>query len=383
MPRHLHLDPIGGIAGDMFAAALLDAFPEFEAPALAIARDLVGAEATISVDRAPVAGFAGTRMIVSTDAGYGHRRLSDIRRMLRNCGLLSDGGRDIAMAIFTLLAEAEAAVHGCDVEAVHFHEVGAVDSVADIALAGFLIDAVGATSWSVGSLPMGGGTVRTAHGILPVPAPACARLLEGFEMIDDGISGERVTPTGAAILRYLRPWMVSRRPSFRLSASGNGFGTRRLPDRPNALRVLVLDGAAETAGEIALTSFEIDDQSGEDLAIGLGVVRELPGVLDVIQSPAYGKKGRMVVQVQVIAVPSVQEAVRATIFDQTATLGLREQFVTRHVLSRDAEMRDGLRVKTAQRGCHVTRKVEGDDLERLGIGFAQRKTLRARAECDD
>lgn len=380
--RHLHLDPVGGIAGDMFAAALLDAFPEFEAPALAMLAALLGEEIEVAVARQPVGGFAGARLTVLGKGGHSHRYLSDICALLDACDALLPAATEIAKGIFTRLGEAEASVHGSSLEAVHFHEVGAVDSIADIALAGLLIDAVGAESWTVGALPLGGGLVRTEHGVLPVPAPATAHLLEGFEMSDDGVSGERVTPTGAAILNYLKPRMLARRPSLRMMGGGTGFGTRELPDRPNALRVLVMESAVPGSDQVALTSFEIDDQSPEDLAIGLDAVRGLDGVLDVIQAPAFGKKGRMVIAVQVLAKPTVQAAVREAVLGQTSTLGLREQIVTRHVLAREEELRDGIRVKSVRRGESRTAKAEADDIAGHAGNYASRKVLRGKVERD-
>ena len=380
--RHLHLDPLGGVAGDMFAAALLSAFPDLEAKALAIVPRLVGDAARVSLDRTPVGGFAGSRLMVDAAPAHHHRHLAEVRRIIDGCAPMTMGAREIACAIFTHLAQAEADVHGCAPEAVHFHEVGAADSIADIALAGFLIDAIGAVSWSIGPLPLGSGSVRTEHGVMPVPAPATARLLEGFAVIDDGLAGERVTPTGAAILRHLAPRMVPRRPAGRLVASAMGFGARRLRDRPNALRVLVLDAVAADAQEVAVTRFEIDDQSGEDLAIGLEAIRGIAGVLDVIQTPAFGKKGRMIAAVQILSETCAQEAVRAAVFAQTATLGLREEVVARHVLPRTQATRDGVRIKSAERGGAITRKAEAEDVARIGGSYAGRQALRARAEHD-
>jgi uncharacterized protein (TIGR00299 family) protein len=365
----------------MFAAALLDAFPERETEALALVPAVTGGLARATIARHPVGGLAGARLVIETVEQNAHRHLRDVRAMLEDCAALQLAATAIAVDIFTRLAEAEAQVHGSTVEAVHFHEVGALDSIADIALAGFLIDATGAVTWSCGALPLGGGTLRTAHGIMPVPAPATARLMQGFEIVDDGLAGERVTPTGAAILAHIRPRMVPRRPSARLAGSGTGFGTRTLPDRPNALRVLVLEGAEGSAGEVAVTRFEIDDQTPEDLATGLDALRAVPGVLDVLQIPAFGKKGRMAVSVQVLAEPRAQEAVRAAVFAQTATLGLREQVVTRRVLAREADIRDGVRRKIARRGDAETVKAEADDIARAGT-FAERKALRSRVESD-
>ena len=204
-----------------------------------------------------------------------------------------------AVGIFSLLAEAEGKVHGITPDAVAFHEVGAANSIADIVGAAWLVAALDGPTWSVAPLPLGSGRVRSAHGMLPVPAPATALLLEGFATVDDGIAGERVTPTGAAILRWLdcadRP---SRHP-MRVGRSGYGFGTKTFPGLANCVRVLAfdLDQSLMTGHrELVVVSFEVDDQSAEDLAMGLDRVRGIDGVHDVLQMAALGKKGRMGLQ---------------------------------------------------------------------------------------
>ena len=152
---------------------------------------------------------------------------------------LSAVARDHAIGIFGLLAAAEAEVHGVVEDDVAFHEVGAVDSIVDIVVAAQLVTLVGASAWSASPLPLGSGRVRTQHGLLPVPAPATALLLRGLATIDDGVPGERVTPTGAAIARYLLEDEVLARVPRRLLRCGTGFGSRELPGLSNCLRVLV------------------------------------------------------------------------------------------------------------------------------------------------
>ncbi len=276
-------------------------------------------------------------------------------------------------------------MHGIAAEKVAFHEVGAADSVADIVAAAWLISAIGPATWSVSPLPTGSGQVKTAHGIMPVPAPATALLLEGFATHDDGIGGERVTPTGAAILRHLAP--ASRRPPGKLRASGFGFGTRRLPGISNCLRALVFEteGAADTPAhrELAVISFEVDDQSGEDLAAGLERIRATEGVHDVVQMAAIGKKGRMAVHVQVLARPDLLEEVVSACFTQTTTIGLRTHVVQGRALPRRfANVSVGgqeITVKLAERPEGVTGKAEADHLT-ASTSHAARVELRHTAE---
>lgn len=381
--KHIHLDAVGGIAGDMFAAALLDAFPELEAGTVAAAQDVAPVSCARVAHRDHV--LAGSRFIVGEAHGHHHHHhyhWSDIRVLLR-ASSLAPAVRDRAVAIFQGLAEAEGQVHGIDPERVAFHEVGAADSIADIVAAAFLIDAMGPASWSAGPLPLGGGMVQTAHGPLPVPAPATALMLRGLAMVDDGIAGERVTPTGAAILRHLAPGVLP--PGLVMAQSGIGFGTRTLPGRSNCLRALVFEVAAatNTHRQLVVVEFEVDDQSGEDLATGLEHIRATPGVHDALAMPAYGKKGRMTMHIQVLAAPDAAEAAVESCFAQTTTIGLRTRIVDARALPRRMEEAalDGttIRVKIAERPGGATAKAERDDLALIPT-HAERAMLRRRAE---
>ena len=278
-------------------------------------------------------------------------------------------------------------MHGIPVEAVAFHEVGAFDSIADIVAAAHLIAALEARSWSVSALPLGSGRVRTQHGPLPVPAPATTLLLDGFSTLDDGVPGERVTPTGAAILRHLcgdaPGWG---RPRGILGRTGIGFGTKVLPGLSNCLRALVLEeDAASGPGrrDLAVIAFEVDDQSGEDLAMGLDRLRVAPGILDVVQAPVLGKKGRMMAHIQALVRPEGLEAAIAACFRETTTIGLRYHRVEGAVLDRESrtveQAGQPVRVKVVDRPGGRTAKAEADDaLDHAG--HAARATLRREAE---
>lgn len=388
--RHLHLDPLGGIAGDMFAAALLDAAPEHEAACLRAAEAV--ARVPCRLVRHHDHALAGARFAVeAAAAGHAHTAWRDIRARLLAAPLDAAVQRH-ALGIFAELAAAEARVHGIETEAVTFHEVGAANSIADIVAAAVLIaaqaDEDGEASWSCAPLPLGSGRVASAHGVLPVPAPATALLLDGFATIDDGIGGERVTPTGAAILRHLRAHEPAPQAARRLRGTGIGFGTRRLPGLPNVLRVLVFERQPEARiapgqRELTVIGFEVDDQTAEDLAAGLDRIRAVPGVLDALQMPAFGKKGRMTAHIQVLAAPEALEAAVAACFEETSTIGLRTALVAGRVLERRiAEMSvDGrtVRVKRVARPGGVSGKAESDDV-RAVPGHAARARLRRTAE---
>ena len=326
-------------------------------------------------------------------AHHSHRRFAEIRAWLR-ASRLARSVAERAEAIFALLAEAEAEVHGIAVEDVTFHEVGAWDSIADVVCAAWLIDSLDPAAWSSAPLPLGGGRVRTAHGMLPVPAPATALLLRGLPTFHDGVGGERVTPTGAAILRHLDPAFEPAGLGGRIARTGHGFGSRRLSGMSNVLRVLVLDPASEPAPRpgaawreetIGVCSFEVDDQTAEDLAVGLDRLRAADGVLDVVQTPAFGKKGRVAASVRVLARPEARERVIERCFAETATLGVRWQPVRRAALEREEAVADvagePVRIKRAHRaGGEVTVKAEMDDVANADGGRTGREERRRRAE---
>jgi uncharacterized protein (TIGR00299 family) protein len=390
---HIHLEPVGGIAGDMFAAALLDAWPD--------RRDAVDAAlAALDLPEGVAAGpvpfndgtLAGMRFLVAPPRRDAHHRsFRDIRAML-DASRLASGIAGRAVAIFSVLAEAEGRVHGVAPDDVAFHEVGAWDSIVDIVAAAALIESLGAATWSTAPVPIGAGRVRSAHGELPVPPPATALLLDGFDVVDDGRTGERVTPTGAAILRHLAPGRGLPRRRLRMGRVGHGFGTKRFPGISNVLRVAAFDDGAPGGTEdeeIGAIRFEIDDQTAEDLAVGLDRLRALPGVLDVIQIPAFGKKGRMIAHVQVLARPDALDAAAEACLAETSTLGVRIERVARRVLARSLATRvdaDGahVRVKTATRpDGALTAKADMDDIASAAADRASREARRRRIETPD
>ncbi|MBI3528691.1 MAG: LarC family nickel insertion protein [Betaproteobacteria bacterium] len=409
---HIHLDAVGGVAGDMFIAAMLDAFPDLRDGVLAAIR-AAGLPADVHVGFAEHQDHALTGLrfrvieprvaeLMVAAHHHPHTPFADIRTHLQACAL-TPAVRTHAIEIFSVLAEAEAKVHGKTVDTVSFHELGEWDSIADIVGAAYLIDAVAlietgaliepmalidavASTWSVSSLPLGRGKVKTAHGMLPVPTPATVLLLEGFEFTDDGLEGERVTPTGAAILRHLGCTQAASRRSRRLLRTGIGFGARTFPGISNVLRVLAFEEARESRGsdEVAQVQFEVDDQTPEDLAIALDKLRSHPSVLDVLQTPAFGKKGRMTMHIQLLADVADMDGVFDACFSETTTIGLRYQVMQRRKLARASTTVEAagrqMRVKVAERPGRKTAKVEADDLLNVIGGRAERERLQREAE---
>ena len=218
---------------------------------------------------------------------------------------------------------------------------------------------------------MGGGTANTQHGIITVPAPAVLGLLDGYTFHDDGIMGERVTPTGAAILRYLTDPAETLQGGS-LTADGFGAGTKRFDTLANVVQLLAFETASQTTDRITDLSFDIDDMTPEELGIATDRLRTIDGVVDVTQTPMIGKKGRAIIGVRVLCQPEHSEQIVQACFAETTTLGLRIARTERRVLERQTHA-GAIRVKSANRAGGDTAKAESDDL-------AATSTLKARRE---
>lgn len=388
---HLHLDPIGGLAGDMFVAALLDLRPDLAAPMIAAVQG-AGLHDGLAMRHEPRSDgvLSGSGFEVTLDAhrpphgtAHAHVVWRDLRARIA-ASRLGPAVRDRAIDVFARLAGAEARVHGRAADAVEFHEVGAWDSIADIVAAAWLVEHLSPCTWSVGTIPLGSGRVRSAHGWLPVPAPATALLLQGFLCDEDGLPGERVTPTGAAILCHLQPQQGLGRVPRRLAASAHGFGTRTLTGTSNVLRLLAFDGPvrapAVQVDQVTVLGFEVDDQTPEDLAQGLQRLRECDGVLDVSQHPVMGKKNRLATGVQLLVRPDRAEQAAHECFVQTTTLGVRLHTVQRRLLARvESTSSRGVRVKLVQRPSGLSAKADIDDVTDAA-GHLERAARRRDAE---
>jgi pyridinium-3,5-bisthiocarboxylic acid mononucleotide nickel chelatase len=392
---HIHLDAVGGIAGDMFVAALLDAFPDFRSRVLADARAVLpaGYEGRLRETRSGILrglgfGLAGEPPDHGDNDHHGAGGFLNMMGRIRTAAL-ADGSADQAVAILTLIAEVEATIHQVPIEEVHFHEIADWDSLLDVVAAGSIAAALSPARWTVSPLPRGGGLVKTRHGLLPVPAPATAALLTGFAWRDDGVGGERVTPTGAAILRHL---VGPDRSGFgngssyagRLVSIGTGAGTRILSGIPNVLRALVFEAEPAPAAmeRIMILSFEIDDMTGEEIGVAADRLRTVEGVLDLSIGQVQGKKGRLMQSFRLLVVPDQVDAVIERCFLETSTIGLRVAEEQRVALPRQLERAeaDGIEIgiKTVERGGGTTTKAESDDL--AADSLAARRRLKRLAE---
>ncbi len=332
--RVAHFDCFSGISGDMTLGALIDAGVDAEAVRTAIAS--LGLPINLKVEKVRKGGFAATYVQVEAPDEHKHRHLHHVEEIL-NRGSLSAKQRELALRIFRRVAEAEAAVHGLPIEKVHFHEVGALDSIADIAGAAVALDLLGAERFTSRSVPTGCGTVKCAHGVMPVPAPGTAELLKGVPLAPSKIEAELTTPTGAAILTaVVQEWTEA--PAMTVERVGHGAGTRNLPEQPNILRVFVGEAQGSQPAGLATDQVWVLETNLDDVpAEVVGYCYDLlfaAGALDVFTVPVLMKKNRPGVLLSVLCPESAVAAVEDVLFRETTTLGVRRYPATRHKLHR-------------------------------------------------
>ncbi|MCF8060903.1 MAG: nickel pincer cofactor biosynthesis protein LarC [Deltaproteobacteria bacterium] len=328
-----YLDCFSGISGDMLVGALLDAGLELRALEEALdSLRLPGVR--VEARREGRNHIHGTRFVVHVDeAVQAERSLRDIRRVIRESGL-SERVKARSLDVFRALAEVEARIHDCEVENVHFHEVGAADSIVDIVAAVLGVEALGIERLVCSPLPLGSGFVKSRHGIIPVPAPAALALLRGVPVKDAGLEAETVTPTGAALARVLCDGFGSM-PSLELEGMGYGVGSRDLPDRPNLLRIVLGEAAAEARSDmVVLLEATLDDNPPEWTGHLAEQLFEA-GALDVWLVPVQMKKNRPGVLVQAVARPGDRDRLADVILRESTTLGVRFQLMERRVLERE------------------------------------------------
>jgi len=347
-----YLDCFSGISGDMLLGALVDAGLPVEALEAEL-RKLRLEGWYVTTESVRRGGLAATKLDFKIEETHHHRTWKTIREMIRTSEL-SQSVRGRAEAIFARLAEAEGAVHGTDTDEVHFHEVGALDSILDIVGASAALEMLGIEQVVVSPLNVGTGTVRTAHGVLPVPAPATAELLKGAPVYSSGVEGELVTPTGAAIVAT-QSSQYGALPRMKVETIGYGAGSRDPKGYSNVLRVLLGEKVVAAQGkeepEVVVLEANLDDMNPE---IGGYFIEEAlaAGALDVFFTSVQMKKSRPGTLLTVVCPPDRAGALSELIFLQTTTLGLRSYLAQRQVLNRSLVTVDSplgrIRVKVAE-----------------------------------
>ena len=414
--KTLYLDCSMGAAGDMLAAALLELHPD---PAGFLARfnalGLPGVE--VSAEPSEKCGVRGTHVTVrcgdveedehlhdhhhdhdhvhhhdhdheqhhhAHEHAHHHRHsgLADIEAVVAALALPEAVRADV-LAVYGDIAAAESRVHGVPVPDIHFHEVGTLDAVADVTAVCLLLHELSPARIAASPVHVGAGTVRCAHGVLPVPAPATAELLKGLPIYGGEIKSELCTPTGAALLKHYVN-QFGPLPPMTVSAVGYGMGKKDFP-QANCVRAL-LGETAEAAGAVTELGCNVDDMTGEDLGFAMEQIYTA-GAVEVFTIPAGMKKSRPGVLLKVICPVTAKEKVLEAIFRHTSTIGVRETAVQRHVLTRRSETVEtplGPVRRKVSEGCGVKRsKWEYEDLARIarekGLSLAE---VRAAIEAE-
>ena len=332
----LLIDPFSGVSGDMFLGALCDLSGDAE-----LLEKLPGMlnlpSAAVQVSRTSRCGIiAADVSVIELKPAAAHRHLSDIAGIIA-ASSLGEGAKSFAMEVFELLAEAEAAVHGTTKERIHFHEVGAVDSIIDIAGSALLLDRLNVKRVFSKPVCTGYGFVNCAHGRMPVPAPAAELLLHGIPFFQGPVESEMATPTGVAILKALKPRFDL--PVITLTKSGRGSGKKEFP-HPNLLRIgLIREAPEEPAAhpdhdEVVIIQANIDDAGGEILGEFFQNQLFEQGALDVLIQNAGMKKGRPGFVLEVLSPPDSRERIIDCILNETTTIGVRYHPASRRILPR-------------------------------------------------
>ena len=363
MTRVAYLDCVGGLAGDMLLAALLHAGAE-ESTLRTVPEALGLARVEVDVTRVERHGIGALHVEVRSEIEAQHRGWRAIRELLERAAL-DEGVRARSLAVFARLAEAEARVHGVEPDEVHFHELGAVDTLVDVCGAVALLAELGVEELHCSPLPAARGFVRAAHGVLPLPAPATLELLMGAPIAGVEGEGELVTPTGAALAATLATGFGPP-PDMTLERIGYGAGTRDTAERPNVVRVLVGERAeAGPAAEVSLLETNLDDLVPE--LVPDAVERCFAaGALDVWTVPAQMKKGRPGIVLSALARPVDERAVAEAVLEETSTLGVRVARLRRYELEREERS--------------VT--VDGEEV-RVKLGWLDGRLVNVSPEHDD
>jgi uncharacterized protein (TIGR00299 family) protein len=359
-----YLDAFSGISGDMLVGALADAGADQTALLQALNPIAQGAE--LSFEKVKRCGIAATKFRVAAPASDKHRHLSGILKIIEGTAL-PDRVKQNASAVFRRLGEAEARIHQMTIEKVHFHEVGAVDSIVDIVGACLGFDLLGVDEIVCSPLNVGSGTVKSEHGVLPVPAPATAGLLEGKPVYSRGPAVELTTPTGAAVAVTLAKDFGAL-PAMRIARTGYGAGDREFAEQANVLRILIGESTgAQEATTVVVIEANIDDANPQVLGYAVERLFEA-GALDATLQALSMKKGRPGTLLRVIARPENREALAAIVFAETPTLGLRIYSAERRVEARrwvEVETPHGkVRVKVSGGGSFAP---EYEDCRQLAI----------------
>ncbi len=366
---NLYLDIVGGISGDMTLSTLLGLGANYDKFIELMNTLSIKDEFEIRLSQISKGAIGGNKVevILKDDNTFVHRNLGDIVKLI-DSSKISPRAKYLSKKIFTALALSEAKVHLCSIDEVHFHEVGAVDSIVDIIGSAVLIDMLDIEEVYYSEIPLGSGFTWSQHGKIPLPAPATLNLLEGMQVRFTSLKAETVTPTGAAILKGLDA-KYALELSMKIKATSIGCGTKDF-DIPNILRGILFEPKEGYIREkLALLSCNLDDMTGELMGNAMDELFE-SGALDVWFTPIVMKKSRPAYKLSVLTRMDLKDKITKTIFEQTTTLGIREQIIDRKSLKRQirylSTQSGSVRIKEAYLdNKKVNSKMEFEDLKAI------------------
>jgi uncharacterized protein (TIGR00299 family) protein len=372
----LYLDCGMGASGDMILGALLS-----------LARNqtkFLKAINSIGIPRVKISrktlvknGVAGNKVFVKIDGieeghhhGHSdkhlhhHRKLQDVNKIINKLKI-SKGVKDAALAVYQSIAQAEGKAHNCEVSQIHFHEVGELDAISDIVGCCMLIEEIGADKIAASPVNVGGGFVKCAHGVLPVPAPATVELLKGVPIFSGKIKEELCTPTGAALLKYFAGEFADL-PEMKIEKIGYGFGSKEF-EVLNAVRAFIGETAQGSKEEVAKLECNLDDMTGEEIGFAFEKILE-SGALDVWTAPIQMKKNRPGVLFSVLCKKEQADFFAGLILKHTTTFGVRKEMLSRYILDRKIKTKKtpygSIRVKTGKAFGIEKSKPEYEDVRR-------------------
>lgn len=371
--KRLHIEANMGVAGDMLCAALLDTLNINDKEYIINKLNTLIDNVTVSLKEVSKNGIRASKFDVKIkESGHTHTNISEIYKIIDGFDLPQQV-KENTKAVYKLIAEAESKVHGTTVADVHLHEVGAKDAVIDITACCMLIDFLKIDKITCSPIVTGYGEVKTAHGIMPVPAPATAELLKGIPTFTGEIKGELTTPTGAALVKYFADEFTN--SSTEYSETGYGAGTKDF-EKPNIIRVFTGESDTDTVFELRC---QIDDMTGEELGYAIKKMLTL-GAKDAYVKPIVMKKNRPAYEFTVICSHADKDELTRQMFKHTTTLGIRQIECTRAILDREITEKSGIHIKRSQGYGAQTEKIEFDDLVKIAEEndisvFEARKTI--------
>lgn len=357
--KKIYIECNMGASGDMLCGALLDTLNKNEQNEIINKLNTFMQGVTVSCTKNEKCGISGTKFNVDIEEhGHHHSSIKEIFDTIDGFAL-DEKIKQNAKEVYKIIANAESKVHGVEVADIHLHEVGMKDAIMDITAFCYIISYINAEIIACSPIATGYGEVKTAHGILPVPAPATALLLAGIQNYAGDIKGELTTPTGAGLIRYFAKEITTERPET-YNTIGYGMGSKDF-ERPNCVRVFVSDENEESVVELKC---QIDDMTGEEMGYALNKLLSL-GALDVYLTPIVMKKSRPAFEMTVITYPDKKDFFIKQIFKHTTTLGIRQIECTRSVLTRKIVVKNEIKLKKSEGYGVKKEKPEFDELVKI------------------